>query len=150
MQGEPREKNALQDWSDSTLRLAIKTGFRCAYCGSDFFATIEHYYAFEVEHIVPRGRGPEIDEAPENLTVSCRTCNRLKRRWDPRSRVGDSATREQLIEAARKYVLEERQKKFERIKQEREEALRILARKEGDQNGTCEVSNPAVHTDAAR
>ena len=150
MKGEHMDEIAMQGWSDSTLRLAIKTGFQCEYCGSDFFAAIEHYYAFEVEHIVPRGRGPEIDEAPENLTVSCRTCNRLKRRWDPRSRVGDSATREQLIEAARKYVLEQRQEKFERIKQERQAALRIMARMVGDTNGPSDVSNPAVHTDAAR
>lgn len=150
MQGEQIEKNALQNWSDSTLRLAINTGFRCEYCQSDFFATIESYYAFEVEHIVPRGRGPEIDEAPENLTVSCRTCNRLKRRWDPRSKVGDFATRKQLIEAAREFVLEQRKEKFARIEEERDEALRILARKLADETGTSEMSNPTVHTDAER
>ena len=106
MQSDKKEKNSLQNWSDSTLRLAINTEFKCEYCKSDFFASVESYYAFEVEHIVPRGRGPEIDEAPENLTVACRTCNRLKRRWDPRSKVkeGDLATREQLIDAAREYV----------------------------------------------
>lgn len=144
MPGEKKEKNSLQNWSDSTLQLAINTGFKCEYCQSDFFATIESYYAFEVEHIVPRGRGPEIDDAPENLTVACRTCNRLKRRWDPRSKVGDNATREQLIEAVREYVSEQRQKKSARIKEEQDHARRILAQKVADNPGTCEVSNPIL------
>jgi hypothetical protein len=147
---EKKEKNALQNWSDSTLRLAINTGFECEYCRSGFFASIENYYAFEVEHIVPRGRGPEIDEAPENLTVACRTCNRLKRRWDPRSKVGELATREQLIKAAREYVIKQRQEKSARIKEEQDEALRILARKRAVKPGTCEVSNPEIHTVAVR
>lgn len=151
MQSDKKEKNSLQNWSDSTLRLAINTEFKCEYCKSDFFASVESYYAFEVEHIVPRGRGPEIDEAPENLTVACRTCNRLKRRWDPRSKVkeGDLATREQLIDAAREYVLKQREEKFTRIKEEQDEALRILAQKGAGKPGTCEASNPEVNTDAA-
>lgn len=72
------DKFAIQCWSDSTLRLAVRTGFRCEYCRSDFFASLENYYAFEAEHVGPRGRGAELDNSPKNLTVACRTCNRLK------------------------------------------------------------------------
>jgi 5-methylcytosine-specific restriction endonuclease McrA len=93
MLNDDPDEFAIPDWSDSTLQLAIRAGFRCDYCGSDFFASVENYYAFEVEHIVPRGRGSELDEAPENLTVACRTCNRLKRRWDIHERWSERVPR---------------------------------------------------------
>ena len=128
MLNDAADEFAIQGWSDSTLRLAVRTGFRCEYCGSDFFASLENYYAFEVEHIVPRGRGAELDDSPENLTVACRTCNRLKRRWDPRTQAGEGAGRAKLIEAARGYVSAQRKEKLERILGERERALSILAR----------------------
>lgn len=111
-------------WSASTLELAEKTGFRCEYCGKDFFGSLDDYYSFEVEHIIPRGKG---EDNPENLTVACSTCNFLKRRWDPSLKVGDGATRDQLISAARQYVLNQRRDKEEKVEKERSLARQILA-----------------------
>lgn len=111
-------------WSKSTLELAEKTSFRCHYCGKGFFGSLDDYYSIEVEHIIPRGKG---EEKPENLTVVCSTCNFLKRRWDPRLEVGDGATRDQLISAARQYVLERRRVKEEKVEKERNFARQIIA-----------------------
>ena len=115
-------------WSASTLELAEKTGFRCEYCGKDFFGGLDDYYSFEVEHIIPRGKG---EDKAENLTVACSTCNFLKRRWDPRSTVGDDATRDQLISSARQYVLERRKVKEDKVEKERNLARQIIATRGG-------------------
>lgn len=119
-------RNALMatGWSAETIKLAEKTGFRCEYCGKDFFQSVDDYYSFEVEHIIPRGR---FEEKPENLTIACSTCNFLKRRWDPRSVAGDASTRDELIAAARIHVAEKRKQKEEKVSRERELAKRYLA-----------------------
>jgi hypothetical protein len=113
----PQEQLEKEGWYPSTLDLAIKTGFRCAYCGLDFMSSIDAYYSFEVEHIVPLcKRG---SEDLENKAAVCSTCNFLKRGWDPRSEAGDSAGREQLLETAKRYVLSRRREKEEKLSRER-------------------------------
>jgi len=103
-------------WSEDALKLGEMTGFRCEYCGKDFFHSVDDYYSFEVEHIIPRGK---TEEKLENLTAVCSTCNFLKRRWDPRDVAGDTATREELISAAQRHIKEQRRQKEEKVARER-------------------------------
>ena len=64
---------------------------------------MEAYKQFEVDHIVSISKkGDPIDF--NNLAVSCRHCNfHLKRFWNPSDVVGENATRDELIVAARTY-----------------------------------------------
>jgi 5-methylcytosine-specific restriction endonuclease McrA len=128
MDADREEVRTLLDdgWSLGTLELAIGTGFRCAYCETDFFVSVDACYSVQVEHIVPLTK--EGRDEPSNKTVACKTCNFFKRAWDPRTVTGPEATREELLEAARKYVMEIRKQKEQMVSREREAARKIMAR----------------------
>ena len=111
-------------WSESTLMLAAETKFHCAYCDSYFFESIEHYYAFTVEHIVPPKHGGTNDL--QNLTVACRTCNILKRTWNPYNYAPPNASRNELVAAARKYVLERREIKRKKVYLEKDDSISLF------------------------
>ena len=51
-------------------RVADRAEHRCEYCRAP---EVSFNFPFEVEHIVPTGRGGSDDEA--NLALSCRSCN---------------------------------------------------------------------------
>lgn len=103
-------------WHPETLELAITTGFRCQYCGKYFFEDVDSWYSFERDHMAPRD---STNDNTDNLTAACRTCNRLKRRTDPRKRAPDNPTREQLVEAAKQIIDERRAVAQSRLKRER-------------------------------
>lgn len=114
-------------WSEQTLSLAIETKFRCAYCDLDFLESVNNYDTIEVDHIIPRNDDSGNNDS-DNLTIACRTCNKLKRRWDPRSRIiGNDARRDQLIAAARSYVQERRQEKQVKVDIEKIDGEKIIA-----------------------
>jgi len=50
--------------------VADRAGHRCEYCHAP---EVVYNFPFEVEHIVPPGKGG--DETHENLALSCRSCN---------------------------------------------------------------------------
>lgn len=54
--------------------LRIETKKKCAYCGS----RIEHVDYVHIEHILPKGRRPELVCKWENLTLACKRCNTSK------------------------------------------------------------------------
>jgi hypothetical protein len=54
-------------------RVAERAGHRCEYCRAP---EAVFNFPFEVEHLVPPGRGGSHDE--ENLALSCRSCNLFK------------------------------------------------------------------------
>lgn len=91
-------------WSETTAKLAERAGYKCEYCGLDLLGSVEAYKQFEVDHIVPISRKGNPQDF-DNLAVSCRHCNfHLKRFWNPSAVAGESASRDELIAAARQYL----------------------------------------------
>ena len=94
-------------WSKSAAERGFASGFKCAYCDRDLLSSVNDYKAWQEDHIVPLSAGG-VDE-DSNIVISCRTCNvNVKSTWDPRTRCGYNATREQLINTVRDYVSEKR------------------------------------------
>lgn len=78
-------------------RLGLDQDFRCIYCGVDYLASYNEYRSAELDHIYPTSLGGEEDY--ENRAVCCRTCNLLKRDYEPTGN-----TREDRIADARRHV----------------------------------------------
>jgi len=92
-------------WSHETAELGVAAGFKCEYCGKDFLDSPDTYKLWQVDHIIPRRADGE-DKA-ENKAIACRQCNMdFKSRWNPLNAFpkGLNPTREELIEAVRRYV----------------------------------------------
>lgn len=76
------EKFSNADWSGQRKSIPSKVrefvytrdGLSCSYCGTT-------QGPFEIDHVVPWSRGG--GNEPENLRVSCRSCNRQKYNRDP-------------------------------------------------------------------
>lgn len=58
------------EWTSLRRSILKRDGEVCAYCGGESGP-------FEIDHVVPISRGG--GNAPENLAVACRPCNRSKR-----------------------------------------------------------------------
>jgi 5-methylcytosine-specific restriction endonuclease McrA len=95
-------------WSVPTARVSERAGHRCEYCDLDLLSTPEAYKLFEIDHIVPLSSGGHPTDL-ENLALSRRHCNVCyKRRWDPRRATSSTASRAELVAAARKHIAEVR------------------------------------------
>ena len=92
-------------WPEFMIEIGIRADFRCEYCGRDLLRDIDAYESLQKDHIVPRR-----DDGVDNLAVSCKTCNFLKRRTDPSIGLDDS-DRTALVKAARSIVQERRRAK---------------------------------------
>ncbi len=92
-------------WPAFMIDIGIRADFCCEYCGKDLLTNVDAYDSWQKDHIVPNG-GDGVD----NLAVSCRTCNFVKRKTDPSIGL-DSPDRAALIRAARLIVQERRQEK---------------------------------------
>lgn len=91
-----------------------RTGYRCEYCDLDFLASADNYRMWDRDHIVPKSRCGGDD--PDNLVHCCLPCNRFfKGTWDPRCKAGRDATRDELIEAVRVHVFEQRTTKLKEV-----------------------------------
>lgn len=89
-------------WHVDTAALSVRAGHKCEYCGLDFFASVENYKNFQIDHIVPLSKGGEDNN--ENKAVACRVCNvDLKSRWNPLD-ITSGNSREELIAAVREYI----------------------------------------------
>ena len=125
----PRESQLFQrlrswGWSAEQARIGIRAGFRCEYCGRDLLESVNSYYSWQRDHIVPKSAAGSGGLA--NRALACRTCNfNLKRRWDPRSAAGKNASRAELIKAVKRYVRAQRQ----RVQREQLVPLRRLLRR---------------------
>jgi len=92
-------------WPDMQVQIGIRAGFRCEYCGKDLLASYEDYDLWQVDHIIPNG-----DNGIENLALSCKFCNFVKRATDP-SMTAKSNQREDLIGAAKEIIQARRKQK---------------------------------------
>lgn len=91
-------------WSAETARLGERAGYCCEYCDLDLLASAQSYKLWQVDHIVPVSCGGDLS-SPSNLAVTCKTCNwDWKHSWDPRTEVGQDATRDELIAAVRRHI----------------------------------------------
>lgn len=118
-------KDALvkEGWDPTALELGIQTGFKCQYCGLDFFSSVNAYDSIEVEHIIPKNPG---SDEPINKTLVCRACNKMKRRWNPSLHAQTGTGREDLISITTSYVQDKRNEKAEKISKEKGLAERLL------------------------
>lgn len=94
-------------WSRTTLDVWRRAGFRCEYCGANLIETSDAYFrGSHLDHIVPGG-GDHL----ENLALACAPCNYIKRGTDPAatSGGGDTLSREDLIESAKKIITARRE-----------------------------------------
>ena len=94
-------------WSQETLDLGLRAGFRCEYCGRDLLASVDAYDAWQNDHIHPKSSGG--GDSFDNKAVACGTCNRAKRNTvlDP----GSEWNRTLMIEAYSRDVIEPRREK---------------------------------------
>lgn len=118
-----------EKWDPATLDLAIETRFKCQYCGLDFLSSVNAYDSIEVEHIIPKNPG---GEEPENKTLVCRTCNKMKRRWNPAAHGADAHDRQSLLAVAEQYVKEKREKKAQEIERVRNLVRQLQIDTEGE------------------
>lgn len=109
-------------WSETSVELGVRARFSCEYCSRDLLASVDAYDSWQTDHVVPISKGGGETDF-DNLALSCRTCNMLKRAFDPSSEVGEGAGRDQLIAAARKYVQDKRSSKLQEVA-----SVRALAR----------------------
>lgn len=77
----------------------LESGFRCEYCNRDLIASFNDYDSWQIDHVIPSSKGG-IHEY-ENMAVSCKTCNFLKRDYLP-----TGETRNERIADARRHVQE--------------------------------------------
>ena len=92
-------------WPQYQIDIGERAGFRYEYCGKDLLASYDDYDLWQVDHIVPGG-GDHLD----NLALSCKLCNFVKRGTDP-SKTAKLTQRQDLIDAARNIVKERRKAK---------------------------------------
>ena len=85
------------------FEVGVRARFKCEYCDKDLLVSVDVYeFHWEREHVVPSARGGA-DEF-ENLAFSCRTCNQLKRDWNPAEAAPADAIRDDLVRIARDYI----------------------------------------------
>lgn len=77
---------------------------RCVYCGKDLLGDFESWMSMEIDHLLPQG--VEGGANADNSVTTCNVCNRLKGNWMPDEH--ENMTREELLAATRKYVLNRR------------------------------------------
>ena len=107
------KKLAEKGWPENTAWLCERAGFKCEYCGLDFFASVANFKSIQIDHIVPLSKGGK--DTNDNKAISCRTCNfDLKSRWNP-AKGCDSKDRDKLIEAARNYIKEKEKNYLDEI-----------------------------------
>lgn len=80
-----------------------RAGYKCEYCDKDLLASVDDYvFSWQCDHIIPRAAGGE--DTLENFALSCAVCNRIKSKWNPAKKVGENASREELVQAIRQYI----------------------------------------------
>jgi 5-methylcytosine-specific restriction endonuclease McrA len=96
-------------WSKIQVDVGVRANFFCEYCGKDLLASVDYYDQFQIDHIVPND-----DNNIDNLALSCRLCNFMKRNTDPSDKIKDK-TRENLLSNAKKIINERRTLKTEQF-----------------------------------
>ena len=109
-------------WGEWFARRALEMDFRCAYCDQDMLQSVDTYFGWHLEHIIPLFHSG--DETFENITLACFSCNALKHSYIP---IG--STREERIADARRHIERKRAERQSELQQVQEIAR--LARASG-------------------
>jgi len=97
----PKEK---RDVAPIFWDVAVRDRGKCVYCELDGSRDVRILMNLHLDHLIPRGR--KVDGIG-NLVLACSCCNGDKGSWDPSEGI-DDLPRETLIEAARRYIAEQR------------------------------------------
>jgi 5-methylcytosine-specific restriction endonuclease McrA len=89
-------------WGPLNCGTAVRANFCCEYCGKRMLSSLDSYYSWEMDHIIPGG-----PETPENYALACHACNHLKHRYVP-----SGESRAERLEDARKEVCRRRSSKL--------------------------------------
>lgn len=106
-------------WSLEAVQLGVRANFCCEYCDADLLATIESYDSWQRDHIVAVAGGGA--DHIDNLALSCKLCNFLKRHTRTAGSV-TPANRQEAIDLTRKLIHERRVVKQKRL----DEFVRII------------------------
>ena len=89
-------------------RVGERAGYKCEYCNKDMLASTADYgFSWQHDHIIPLSAGGE--DTFYNIALSCSVCTMLiKKGWNPVENAGEDPSREQLIEAVRQYVKDQK------------------------------------------
>lgn len=98
------------DWN---AKRGLESGFRCEYCNRDLLASFNDYDSWQIDHVMPSSKGG-IHEY-DNMAVSCKTCNFLKRDYLP-----TGETRNERLADARRHIQELRVMREAELSQIRE------------------------------
>ena len=123
---ELKMKMINSSWDPNTLELAIRANFKCEYCGCNFFATVNDYDSIQVDHIIPTSL--LCDNSLNNLALACKTCNFIKRNWNPQTIKNKAQNRDELLKAAKDYILGKRKFKEQRMLEEKEYASELISK----------------------
>ena len=99
--------------------IAERASFCCEYCGKDLLMSVDSYDSWQIDHIIPNG-----DDDLENLALSCKTCNFIKRHTKT-EKLENAEKRESRINEARRIINERRMKKENTLMKVRELAYVI-------------------------
>lgn len=95
-------------WGPDDAKRGLAANFSCLYCDKDLLGSVDNYKEWQTDHLVPSSAGGPDEE--DNYVVCCKTCNFIKGRWNPILVCdGDNPSRDALIDAARKYIIEKRE-----------------------------------------
>lgn len=102
-------------FTELSLDVALRANFKCEYCGLDLLSNITTYDLFQIDHIYPQSKN--LDDTLENLALSCKLCNTLKRNHFPET---TPTSREKAVEYFQDYVAEKRSVKEKALNSVRE------------------------------
>lgn len=100
-------------WSDEAVRMSVRANFCCEYCGRDMLQSIYVFDSWQVDHIVPVSKGGSADF--DNLASACKTCNFIKRNWEPPGHEAIPFDRESRLNLARELINQRRAYKEEQF-----------------------------------
>lgn len=92
-------------WGPINRGVAIRARFCCEYCGRSLLRSLNDYYSWQVDHIIPNR-----DDSLDNCALSCQVCNHLKHNFIP-----SGSTREELMQSAKREVAKRRSSKQQEL-----------------------------------
>ena len=113
-------RSVLAKWGEKDLRIWLRDGFQCAYCGRDLLEEYETtYYDYSYDHLLPASAYRELECDEElNLVLSCWCCNKMKSTWDPNTWSRDGKVQDPMyVRESKPFTEETRSKLILRVKE---------------------------------
>ena len=126
-------------WPEKMIKVFIRDGLTCQYCGMNGLKDREYYAHLTIDHIIPLNLGGKDDE--ENLVVACGQCNRLKGFRLPkeiREKINKNVAPQEILAEIKEWMnskrkrddisFEEWKKLFEEMRKEMREIMLQMVR----------------------